>query len=272
VSPLLRDRLLIGLAPAQLSLERRRGFFGARTVEKATLACDPAFGSEPWQGAVAQLGGVKAAQDCSATVVLSNHFVRYALVPWSDALSGPAEEEAYVRHHFARVHGERARSWALRWSESGAGARLASAIDKALLDALKKRLPRLASVQPYLMSAINRWRKSIPRGGAWLALVEPDRACIALHAGGRWRSVQNAKGAWLPLLERERYRVQGGVQGGVQGAGPDAAHGGAGDEVPALALVAGAPPQAAPGWSFRELPGDSLISFLSGEPPSARSA
>ena len=111
-----------------------------------------------------------------------------------------------------------------------------SAIDRGLLEALRQALPRLRSVQPYLMASINRCRRSIPRNGAWLALVEAERACVALHAGGRWRSVQNAKGAWLDLLDRERHRAEG--------------------EVPELALVAGAEiPEEARGWNIRMLPG-----------------
>jgi len=234
VSRLFPDRLRIGLAPAEVSVARSRGVLRKRLVEQKTLGCDPGFGAQPWHGALAALKQLDTA--ARATVILSNHFVRYAIVPWSDALAGPAEEEAYVRHHFARIHGERAKSWVLRWSESGGGARLASAIDKALLEALKRSLPRLASVQPYLMAAINRWGKSIPRSGAWLALVEADRACIALHAGGRWRSVQNARGEWLALLDRERHRSDG--------------------ELPDLALVAGAQADArAPGWKFQQLKG-----------------
>jgi len=139
-----------------------------------------------------------------------------------------------VRHHFARIHGERAKAWALRWSDNG-DTRLASAIDHALLDGLKQALPRLGSVQPYLMEAINRCRAAVPKSGAWLALVEEERACIALHADGRWRSVQNARGAWLDILERERHRAAG--------------------EAPQLALLAGADAEPAPGWTFRQLQG-----------------
>ncbi len=226
------DALRIGLAPTEVSVARLRGFPRKKTVETRVVACDPGYGAQPWDGALAALKELDAA--LPATVVLSNHFVRYALVPWSEALDGEAEEEAYVRHHFAKIHGERAGAWALRWTERGAS-RLASAVDRALLEALKQALPRLASVQPYLMAAINRCRGAIPKSGAWLALVEADRACIALHAGGGWRSVQNAKGAWLDLLERERHRAEGSV--------------------PQLALVAGADPAPAPGWAFQPLQG-----------------
>lgn len=230
MSRLFPDRLRIGLAPSEVSLVRERGFLRKARLEQ-TVACDPDFGTHPWDGALAALQGCD--RTLRATVVLSNHFVRYAIVPWSDALADEAEEEAYVRHHFAKVHGERARSWALRWSDNG-DSRLASAIDKALLEALRQALPRLRSVQPYLMAAVNGCRQSIPKAGAWLALVEADRACIALHAGGRWRSVQNARGAWLDLLDREKHRAEG--------------------EVPALALIAGAQPENdVAGWTFRPL-------------------
>jgi hypothetical protein len=177
------------------------------------------------------------------TLVLSNHFVRYAVLPWSDGLSTPAEEEAYLRHHFAKIHGERAKGWSLRASEAPRAApRLASAIDTALAEALKAAFPKegkakLVSVQPELMEAANRWRQAIPAAGAWLVLAEPERACIALHAGQGWRSVQNAKGDWFTLLDRERYRL----------------HSDEGD-VPSLVLLSGTKaPANGEGWEFREL-------------------
>jgi hypothetical protein len=202
-------------------------------------ACDRGFGTEPWDGAIAALRGVQWKARCRVTVELSNHFVRYALVPWDRALADPAEEEAYVRHHFGKIHGERARSWVLRWSADAPDApRLASAIDATLLAAIRQSFPpkgkaRLASIQPALMAAANRARRSLPRGGAWLVLAEPERACVALYAQG-WRAVQNARGPWLTTLEREWHR--------------------AASPAPRLALLLGAQASAeAPGWTFREL-------------------
>jgi hypothetical protein len=224
---LFPERISAVLAPAAVSLGERR------------IPCDPAYGKEAWQGAIAALRAVEWKQHCKVTVILSSHFVRYALVPWSDALAGEREEEAYVRHHFAKVHGERARSWALRWSEGGGRARLASAIDQTLSEEIRNSFPkggkaRLLSLQPGFMAAANRWARAIPHTGAWLVLAEAERACVALHSGTHWRSLQNAKGDWLALLERERHRMEG--------------------EVPDLALIAGAPAhRELPGWRFREL-------------------
>lgn len=205
MSPLLTrlrpERLTLQLGPVELIAGEKR------------IACDPGYGSEPWQGALARLQALDLGRS-RVTAELSNSFVRYALVPWNDALSTPAEEEAYVRHHFAKVHGERAKGWAVRASEAGAGApRLASAVDKALIDALRKafegKKAKLVSVQPALMRRFNAARKAVPAAGAWFVLAEPERACIALHGGRHWRSVQNAKGGWRAALERERHRVDG---------------------------------------------------------------
>jgi hypothetical protein len=176
------------------------------------------FDLAPTEGAVAAFKqALPLARRCDVTVVLSGHFVRYALVPWSEALTSATEEQAYLRHHFTRIHGERAKSWALRSSEAPQGApRLASAVDQSLIEELQACFPpkskaKLVSVQPALMAMFNRARGAIPKSGAWLALAEPERACVALHTAGRWRAVQSAKGAWLALLERTRLTVEGSI-------------------------------------------------------------
>jgi hypothetical protein len=228
VSRLFPEPITVRLAPDQVTV-------GARAID-----CDPRYGAEPWQGAIAALRGVQWDKRSRVAAVLSNHFVRYALVPWSRSLANAAEEEAYVRHHFARIHGERAKAWSLRWSEDGADApRLASAIDAGLLAALKAAFPargkaRLVSIQPALMALANRARRALPAGGAWIVAAERDRACVGLYSGRRWQAVQNAKGPWLPTLEREWHRVEPGA--------------------PRVALLAGASAQAAEGWTVREVP------------------
>jgi hypothetical protein len=228
---LFPERLTLALSPDHI------------VVGERTVTCDPSFGAESWHGALAALRGLQWKERRRVTAVLSNHFVRYALVPWNAALAGPVEEEAYVRHHFTKIHGERAKSWALRWSAEVADApRLASAIDAGLVTGLKESFTgkaRLVSIQPYLMAAANRAQRAVPATGAWLVFAERERACVALHAGGRWRSVQNAKGAWLDTLEREWHRAET-VDGNA---------------APRLALLVGARPLAdATGWTFREVP------------------
>ena len=239
MSLLSPERLLIGFAPGALACVRLRGRLRPRIAGKTLFPCGAASAGRPWEGALGALQQLDLGA-AAVSIVLSNHFVRYALVPWSDALRGAAEEEAYVRHHFARVHGERAKSWALRCSGSTSTPRLACAVDDALIASLrasvaKQAKARLVSVQPYLMAAFNRWRGELPAAGAWLLQVEAGRACLALHARGTWQSVQNARGSAAELLERERHRVAG--------------------EIPDLVLAcADRALEPAPGWKLRRLP------------------
>ena len=217
-----RERLLIGFSPSELTLVRMKGLVRPRVTAKHTAPCDSTFGPEPWHGAAASLKDATErlrgeAQD--VTVVLSNHFVRYALVPWNDALAGAAEELAFARHCFSKIHGERSKSWTLSVSEESAGMpRLAGAIDTALLEAVRNCFPtsgkaRLVSMQPYLMAAFNCWRDSLAKTGAWLLIAEPERACLALYGKGRWQAVLNTRGIygapeeWVTLLDRERHRI-----------------------------------------------------------------
>jgi hypothetical protein len=186
------------------------------------VEADPGFGPEPWQGALEALKREAAAwrqKRLRVSVVLSNHFVRYVIVPRADAAT-EEEELALARFQFAKIHGERAKGWEVRLSSAGRGDRLACAVDRGLVEALKACFPatgkpRLVSVQPYLMAAFNGWRAHIPRAGAWLLLAEPERVCLALLVPTGWRSLHNVRGSaerpdeCMALIARERYRASG---------------------------------------------------------------
>lgn len=223
MSPLLRDELRVVLSPGQLVLVRmareftRRGLV-RRVLSKELIPCDSAVSLEaPWDGAVRALEAALAGQEkrkAFATLILSNHFMRYALVPWSEALSNDAEQMSYAQHCFRQTYGSAAANWELRLSPAPAGMpQLASAVDERLLQALRQLFARagvtLRSVQPHLMAAFNNCRSRLQDRSAWLLLFEPGCLCLALLQQGRWASVRSMRiGAdWreqLPqLLERE---------------------------------------------------------------------
>lgn len=219
MSPSWRDRLRIVLAPHQVSLVRIRRGWSPRVDVQRTLACTAAQSTTtPWQAALAILAAALpefSARPGDVEVILSNHFVRYALIPHSDQINSAAEEQALARHHYTRLYGASADSWVLRLSDAGAdpGARLASAVDAGLLQGLNELLRSgkltLSSIQPNLMAAFNGLRAQLATS-TWFTLIEPGRLCLARLENSQWRTLKTIKigAAWLPelltLLERER--------------------------------------------------------------------
>lgn len=219
MSLLFPERLVVSLEPHAVAAVRLSGGPKPRVLARRRVDADPEFGAEPWHGALDALkreSQVWKAARTQVEVVLSNHFVRYAIIGPQDAASAD-ELVALARFQFTKIHGERAKGWEVRVSRSRGAAQLACAVDAALVAELKACCAgkaRLVSVQPHLMSAFNRWRGRIPKEGAWLALGEPDRVCLALLGAGGWRALHNARGRaetgdWNELIEREARRASG---------------------------------------------------------------
>lgn len=223
MSPLLRDELRVVLSPDQLvmvSIAReftRRGLV-RRVLAKELIPCaSAASGEAAWEGAIRELEAAlpgMAKRKTDATLILSNHFMRYTLVPWSEALSDEAEQMSYAQYCFRQAYGAAVENWELRLSLGPAGIpQLASAVDGRLLQALRLVFLQsgvaLKSVQPYLMAAYNNCRSRLQNRSAWLVLFEPGCLCLVLLQQGRWASVRSMRiGAdWreqLPrILERE---------------------------------------------------------------------
>jgi hypothetical protein len=222
VSPLLRDEWQLVLSPSQVLMARARTMLTRRGLQRRLLshAMADCPGAEPgkpaWTGALAtleqQLHGMPIKR-ASLQIVLSNRFVRYALIPWQAGLHGAREDAAYVRHYFAQMFGGNADDWDI--CVSGAPdrqPRLASAIDAALLAALRDLCAlaglRLSAVSPQLSITFNRYRRSLPSSG-WIVLVESGCLCLGLFEDGRWLAIRTMRtdAGWqedLPaLLERE---------------------------------------------------------------------
>jgi hypothetical protein len=225
VSLSLRDELRVVLGPEQLLLVRIGRSFTPRglthrVLDKRTLPCAGApDGEAPWSGAIETLAAQLpelAKNAASATVVLTNPFMHYAMIPWNGALLDEEEETAYARHFFRQLYGAAAESWELRLSPDRAGMpQLASAVDRGLTDAVRATFDGagigLRSIQPSLMVAWNSCRARLRKSSAWFVLFETGSLCLALLQQGRLGRVRTlrAGGDWcesLPwLLEREAY-------------------------------------------------------------------
>jgi hypothetical protein len=216
----------IALCPDRVVLVRFPRGLRREIAEKKILPCPPSGASEEsgasgpaWRAAVDTLGS--AVRDwkggkAEATVILSNHFVRYVLVPWSDDLNSEQETLDFARHCFVTVYGDAAATWGIRLSNDGGGApRVASAVEPGLLEAVTRAFDasplRLRSVQPYLMAAYNQWRQRFDGKTAWFALAERGRLCLAQFHQNHWHSLRglpvgDSLDEELPaIMERESY-------------------------------------------------------------------
>ncbi len=142
-------------------------------------------------------------------VVLSNHLLRYAVLPWSPALTASEDWMAYARHVFAETYGANAAAWRIQICDGGRGyTRVACAADAALLDAIAG-VERVVSIQPHLMTAFNARRDELGAQPGWFVLHEPGRLTLGLVADGEWKLLRNRQAAedWrdslTDLLHRE---------------------------------------------------------------------
>jgi hypothetical protein len=179
VSPLWRDEVGIYLAQRRLCLVRiRRGI--RPTLAREEDHVEP-LAAPGWETALGLLESQLAQgewSDARVRVVIADQWVRYSVVPWSDALSSGAERLAHARELMAGVFGEAMSEWTVSMSEAPPGAsRLASAMPTTLLESLRELTGRhgqkLASVQPQLIAAYNTWRHILPSAAAaWFVTVE----------------------------------------------------------------------------------------------------
>jgi hypothetical protein len=146
--------------------------------------------------------------------VLADQFVRYALLPWNEAVKHPEQWLALARHRFGALHGAAAAAWDVKVTDTAPlGPRLACAVDRELIEGLASAFVtagvNLVSVQPFLVAAFNRIRQTIGNGSCWIVVEEPGRLTLALIQRGAWVAIRSRRSdeRWrivLPeILERE---------------------------------------------------------------------
>lgn len=201
MSPLWRDQIRVCLSPRQVTLLRLTRGWTPRIAGMRIVSCDATrTGDAPWRGAMAALETALpefGERKADAVVVLSNHFVRYTLVMQDSQINTAEEEQALVHHCFARIYGDATDHWMFRLSDADGdnAPRVASAVDRELWELLRALFQStkltLCSIQPLLMASFNQWRHQF-KESAWLALVEPDRLCLARFQNNRWHSIRSA--------------------------------------------------------------------------------
>lgn len=168
-----------------------------------------------WRGAVDALPEVLSThKNHDVSIVIADQFVRYVLLPWHAALKTDAQWMTLARHRLTTVHGAAAASWDIKLTETAPmGPRLACAMDRELIQELEAKFvaanTRLVSVQPFLVTAFNRIRRTIGKDSCWLVIEEPGRLTLAFIQRGVWVAIRSRRSdhRWretLPeLIERE---------------------------------------------------------------------
>ena len=215
MSLLLRDHMRIGLCPDRLVCASYRRGFRPTVAARDIIAVEPPRSSADWQPAVAALPSALAlGNPGGVTVILSNHFVRYALLPWIPALRTEEEWLTLARTGFRSCTAIRPRTGGTGFGDDAGGpargrARLTRGCSTRRVEDRRRRRPAPWSVQPYLMAAFNRIRPELGKDSCWLVIEEPGRLTLALIQNGAWSAIRSRRSderweAMLPeTLQRE---------------------------------------------------------------------
>lgn len=199
MSQLWRDQIQVFFAPERVDLVRLCRGMKPKQVVRLTIVCEPAPDLPAWGVPLQKLDQMLAdAAGTEITITLSNHFVRYTVIPPQTKIANPVELNAYAVFHMREVYGERAAAWVLGVSSwdpcSGA---ICAAIDRGLLERLEelagRRKIRLQSIEPYLTAAFDQWCKPLDGERMWFALIEAGRICLASLSSGAWQRICNQK-------------------------------------------------------------------------------
>lgn len=195
MSPLWRDRLIVGLAPERLTAVRLGKGLHPRPIRQCEVRLD-ADSTTPWRPGLAAFQDLVRDpqwQTASVDFVLSSHFVRYAVIPGDPNAQTADERAALGAIVFRKTFGNLCQDWRITLSETPKGlSTLGAATPSGLLEDLRASVGkgcRIHSVRPDLMEAFNRIGERLKDSPATFALVESGRATIAHVADGAWKSI-----------------------------------------------------------------------------------
>jgi hypothetical protein len=204
------------LAPDRIELASAKlGQVAADTVERAAVPPGSAGNGCNMTDPLAALSAAWPTEmqtdhgDTSLHAVVSNRYVRWQTLPWSDALLKRKSSEAQHRFQFATV-----------WGETGADAavyaaadapyglpRVVMSMDGAAVDHLKSLVREqgatLVSLRPMIVAAWDAMRHRIAEKVYAFCTVEQDSLTLAVIRGGRMQAVVTHawSGDWVVALE-----------------------------------------------------------------------
>jgi hypothetical protein len=173
------------VAPDGVRLRVQPRSWSAQAGEVLELPVRPAGadGDSAEAQALAQAlaGRVRAGFD--AQLVLSNHYVRYALVEEAEVLTSAVVRTAAARQALQSIYGEAASDWEIVMEHGARGAALVAGAPRALLAALRAAClgagARRLSVQPLLVALANDVARDAGEEAGWIGVLEAGRIVLA---------------------------------------------------------------------------------------------
>lgn len=182
-----RDQLTAFVAPGSVRVAvRSRGFLSrvarrTASAEGTAVMADDAVDDLAVQltAALRNVGSRKF----DVGVVLSNEFVRYAVVDAAGQLRGAEERTAAAAQALRSVYGTASEGWHIVMDEDATDAALVAGVPRVLVDALHAACQsagaRRVAIEPLLSRAINDARAGIDAGTGWFGVVEGGRLVLA---------------------------------------------------------------------------------------------
>jgi hypothetical protein len=204
------------LAPDAVTLAELTGIW-SRRPGMPTILSAPAQTAWNWNDVVAQMDDHFAKLSLRRTgidIVVADAFVRYAVLPWEDALSGDHEIEMLARIRLEAQYGADTAAWdvVIDRREFGHGG-LICAIAPGTLAMLRERCVArnldIRSVVPDFMHRYNRLRRRVKAGQFLYVAACVGRCQIAYRNEAGWQNIRSVAmsgrtaEAFNDLLDRE---------------------------------------------------------------------
>ena len=219
MSLLSSNRLVVAIHPRGIdALRLHRGRLPRSPIRLAErqrfdVAALPDDDAPPWQRPLALLRELAGSGARHLHLVVSNHFVRYQLLPWESVVACKGDTQALAQARFQLAFGDAAAGWqVLADAPRFRSASLAAAIDGQLLASAREIAAaaglQIAGIHPHLLAARQCMVKESKKntGTGWFAVFEPGRLTVLGSVQGRASSLHNirlhAPEALLPTLQQ----------------------------------------------------------------------
>jgi hypothetical protein len=186
---------VVGLAPDRLTAVRLGKGVRPHPVASHDVILDR-DATTPWGPGLAALQDIVRDaqwQTSSVELVLSSHFVRYAIIPGDPTRQASDDRAALASIVFRKAFGNLCQDWRIIQSEAPKGrATLGAATPSRLLTDLRAAIGKrgtLCSIRPDVMEAFNRIAEQVGADPAIFVLVETGRVTIGRIADNEWRSM-----------------------------------------------------------------------------------